>query len=189
MNLPLWTIGHSGHSAEKLLGLLALHGVARVVDVRSISYGGRNPRHNKERMEASLSLRGIAYVRESEALGGKRDFRRNPEFSDARGRIDWMKVRRDEDCLRAMERLRASVKKVPTAVLCAEENPRNCYRLHLISAAWADNHDENISHIRGDGRVEPHAELTVQPDLFHRALTYALSTGVFSWPALFYPFT
>lgn len=167
MNPPLWTIGHSGHSAEKFLGLLARHGVACVVDVRSIPYSGRNPHHNKERMEASLSLRGTAYAWEGEALGGKRDFRRNPEFFDARGRIDWMKVRRGEDFIRAMERLRARVKKAPTAVLCAEENPRNCHRLHLISAAWAEIFDENILHIRGDGRVEPHAELTAQPDLFH----------------------
>ena len=78
-----------------------------------------------------------------------------------------MKVRRGEDFIRAMERLRARVKKAPTAVLCAEENPRNCHRLHLISAAWAEIFDENILHIRGDGRVEPHAELTAQPDLFH----------------------
>lgn len=166
MKHPLWTIGHSNHSAGKFLGLLLRHGIACVVDVRSIPYSRRNPQFNRERMDQSLSSRDIAYFWEGEALGGKRDFRRNPELFDAGGRIDWMKVRCREDFIRAMARLRAQVKREPTAILCAEENPRNCHRLHLISAAWAESCNENISHIRGDGRVETHAQIAPQPELF-----------------------
>ena len=99
-------------------------------------------------------------------MGGKRDIRQNPEFFDAEGRIDWKKVRSREGFIRAMSRLRTQVEKEPTAVLCAEENPRNCHRLHLISAAWAESCGENISHIRGDGRVETHAQTSPQPELF-----------------------
>jgi len=163
---PLWTIGHSNHSAEKFLDLLNRHGIACVVDVRSIPYSRRNPQFNREKMGQSLSSQDIAYIWEGEALGGKRDFRQNPEFFDAEGRIDWKKVRRREDFIRAMKRLRVQVEKEPTAVLCAEENPRNCHRLHLISAAWAESCGENISHIRGDGRVETHAQISPQPELF-----------------------
>jgi len=163
---PLWTIGHSNHSEEKFLDLLSRYGIACVVDVRSIPYSRRNPQFNKEKLNRSLSSRDIVYIWEGEALGGKRDPRINPELFDAKGRIDWMKVRRSEGFIRAMERLRVQVEKVPTAVLCAEENPRNCHRLHLISTAWAESCDENISHIRGDGRVETHAQISPQPELF-----------------------
>ncbi len=166
MKHPLWTIGHSNHSAEKFLDLLSCHGIACVVDVRSIPYSRRNPQYNREKMGLSFSSRNIAYVWEGEALGGKRDFRKNPEFFDAKGCIDWIKVRRSENFIRAMERLREQAEKTPTAILCAEENPQNCHRLHLISAAWAESFDEDISHIRGDGRVETHAQIAPQPELF-----------------------
>ena len=166
MKHPLWTIGHSNHSAEKFLGLLSRHGVACVVDVRSIPYSRRNPQFNRESISKSLLSRDIIYVWEGEALGGKRDFRQHPEFFDPQGRIDWKKVKRDESFIHAMERLRTRVEKEPTAVLCAEENPRNCHRLHLVSVAWAESCGENISHIRGDGRVETHAQISPQPELF-----------------------
>ncbi|MDE0330593.1 MAG: DUF488 domain-containing protein [Nitrospinae bacterium] len=166
MKHPLWTIGHSNHSAEKFLDLLSSHGIACVVDVRSIPYSRRNPQFNRERMSRSLSSRDIGYVWEGEALGGKRDIKKNPELFDSNGRIDWMKVKRREDFPRAMKRLRVQVEKESTTVLCAEENPRNCHRLHLISAAWAESCGENISHIRGDGRVETHAQISPQPELF-----------------------
>lgn len=166
MKHPLWTIGHSNHSEEKFLGLLSRHGIAYVVDVRSIPYSRRNPQFNRESISKSLLSRDIIYVWEGEALGGKRDFRQHPEFFDPQGRIDWKKVKRDESFIFAMERLRTRVEKDPTAVLCAEENPRNCHRLHLVSAAWAESCGENISHIRGDGRVETHAQISPQPELF-----------------------
>lgn len=166
MKQPLWTIGHSNHSAEKFLDLLGRHGIACVVDVRSVPYSRRNPQFNREKMNQSLLSQDIAYTWEGEVLGGKRDFRKNPELFDAEGRIDWKKVRSREDFIRAMKRLRVQVEKEPTAVLCAEENPRNCHRLHLISAAWVESFGENISHIRGDGRVETHAQIAPQPELF-----------------------
>ena len=71
MKHPLWTIGHSNHSAEKFLDLLSRHGIACVVDVRSIPYSRRNPQFNRERMSRSLSSRNITYVWEGEALGRK----------------------------------------------------------------------------------------------------------------------
>ena len=166
MKHPLWTIGHSNHSEEKFLGLLSRHGITCVVDVRSIPYSRRNPQFNRESISKSLLSRDIIYVWEGEALGGKRDFRQHPEFFDLQGRIDWKKVKRDESFIYAMERLRTRVEKEPTAVLCAEENPRNCHRLHLVSAAWVESCGENISHIRGDGRVETHVQISPQPELF-----------------------
>ena len=166
MKHPLWTIGHSNHSAEKFLNLLSRNGIACVVDVRSIPYSRRNPQFNKDKMSQNLSSRNIAYVWEGEALGGKRNFSENPEFFGSDRRIDWKKVRRDESFILAMERLRTQVGKEPTAVLCAEENLRNCHRLHLVSAAWTESCGENISHIRGDGRVETHVQIAPQPELF-----------------------
>ena len=60
---PLWTIGHSNHSAEKFLDLLSRHGIACVVDVRSIPHSRRNPQFNRERMSPeSLIARHQIYL-------------------------------------------------------------------------------------------------------------------------------
>ncbi len=98
-------------------------------------------------------------------MGGKRNIRQNPEFFGDKGRIDWAQVRRDAGFIRAMERLGTQVEKEPTAILCAEENPRNCHRLHLISTAWSEGRGENISHIRGDGRVETLVQISPQREI------------------------
>ncbi len=155
MRVPprLWTVGHSRHAIDRLIELLEGQGIACLVDVRRIPFSRRHPQHNKEALGEALARRGIEYVWEGEALGGKRDWgevRASPAFGEALGRLK--------------ERARAA----PTAILCAEEDPRRCHRLHLVSAAWAERWGEEIFHIRGDGRVERHGEVVPQPGLFGR---------------------
>ena len=166
MKPPLWTIGHSNHTAEKFLALLELHAIACVVDVRSIPYSRRNPQFGKERLADFLASRGVDYLWEGEALGGKRDPAKNPEFFEASGRIDWARVRQGRAFCRAMERLRERVGESSAAVFCAEENPRNCHRLHLVAVDWVERFGAEALHVRGDGRVETHARCAPQPELF-----------------------
>ncbi len=162
----LWTVGHSRHSAEELIALLEGQGIACVVDVRSAPFSRRNPQHNKAALSGSLAARGIGYAWEGEALGGRPDLSAQPALCDEAGNPDWKKVRESPAFQEALERVYERAREGPTAVLCAEENPRSCHRLHLISAAWAERFGEDILHIRGGGRVETQKEAAPQPGLF-----------------------
>ena len=147
----LWTIGHSNHPAEKLADLLDGQGIARVVDVRRVPYSRRHPQHGQEALQSSLAKRGIAYRWEGEALGGK---------------VDWEEHRKTPAFAEGLERLRALAGEAPTAILCAEENPKDCHRLGLVGAAWMERFGGSLLHIRGNGRVEaqaPPAQLGLFP--------------------------
>lgn len=147
----LWTIGHSAHSAEYLIELLEGQGIARVVDVRSVPYSRRHPQHGRERMEAILAARGIDYRWAGEALGGRQD------HDEARA---------GEPFRKALAHLARLAEEMPTAILCAEEDPRRCHRLHLVCAGWAARYGDRIYHIRKGGRVESHREVAGQGELF-----------------------
>ncbi len=147
----LWTIGHSAHSAEYLIELLEGQSIARVVDVRSVPYSRRHPQHGREKLRASLAARGIDYRWAGEALGGKRD------YGEARA---------SEAFRKGLAHLAKLAKEKPTAIMCAEEDPRHCHRLHLVCAEWVPRFGENIFHIRKGGRVETHKEVAGQGELF-----------------------
>ncbi|MBI3128705.1 MAG: DUF488 domain-containing protein [Candidatus Tectomicrobia bacterium] len=137
--IRLWTIGHSNHPAERLADLLDGQGVACVVDVRRVPYSRRHPQHGREAMQSALARRGIAYRWEGEALGGK---------------VDWERQRGSPEFAGGLERLKAQAEKEPTAILCAEEDPKKCHRLGLVGAAWMERFGGGLLHIRGNGRVE-----------------------------------
>jgi uncharacterized protein (DUF488 family) len=147
----LWTIGHSAHSADYLIELLEGQGIARVVDVRSVPYSRRHPQHGRERLQASLEARGIDYRWAGEALGGKRDMEA---------------ARVSESFQKGLSHLAKLAEETPTAIMCAEEDPRHCHRLHLICAEWAPRYGEAIRHIRKGRRVESHKEVVGQGELF-----------------------
>ncbi len=147
----LWTIGHSAHAAGYLIELLEGQGIARVVDVRSVPYSRRHPQHGREKLQASLAAHGIDYRWAGEALGGKQDHEA---------------ARAGEPFQKALAHLAQLAEEAPTAILCAEEDPRHCHRLHLVCAEWAPRFGENILHIRKGGRVETHKEVVGQGELF-----------------------
>ena len=140
----LFTIGHSNHRAEVFAALLAGQGIGRLVDVRSTPFSRYNPQFNRENLKETLEAESIEYIWEGEALGGKQDFeaaRQSAAFKEA------------------LARLAAYAETAPTAIMCAEEDPARCHRLHLICAAWAPRFGDAIFHIRKGGRVEIHAEV------------------------------
>lgn len=154
MSARLWTIGHSSHTAERLAELLVGQGIACVVDVRSVPYSRRHPQHRREAMAEFLSGRGIAYVWEGETLGGRPDLAKRSNLCGPSGKPDWGKVRTSEVFQEALDRLQKRAAEAPTAILCAEENPRDCHRLHLVAAAWVERFRGKVLHIRGNGKVE-----------------------------------
>ena len=147
---PLFTIGHSNHSAESFLALLERHGVETVVDVRSQPWSRRYPHFRKKQLQARLTEAGIGYELMGAHLGGRPE---GDEYRDAAGRIDYDKRRAAPDFLDALEALCDLAATTCVAIMCAEEDPAHCHRTHLIGVALRDR-DIELRHVRRDGSVE-----------------------------------
>src|ERR1039458_9635151 len=58
----IFTIGHSNHTIEKFLGLLAQHSIRIVVDSRSHPYSKFVPHFDRETLGSYLESRGVRYL-------------------------------------------------------------------------------------------------------------------------------
>ena len=54
----------------------------------------------------------------------------------------------------ALERLAGRARHEPTAIMCAEEDPKRCHCLLLACADWVRRYGGMIFHIRGNERIE-----------------------------------
>jgi hypothetical protein len=72
---PIFTIGHSTHSAEEFVALLRQHQVEAVADVRSSPFSRFNPQFNREPLEQFLKVNGIRYVFLGKELGARSEDR------------------------------------------------------------------------------------------------------------------
>ncbi len=144
------SIGHSNHPIERFIELLARHGIACLVDVRSYPGSRWAPQFGRHRLAAALGGAGIDYVWLGRALGGKRD---DPALLTADGKPDYDKIAARPDFAEGLEALIARLYARPTAMMCAEEDPARCHRTHLVGAALVAR-GVGVRHIRRDGRVE-----------------------------------
>jgi uncharacterized protein (DUF488 family) len=126
---PIFTVGHSNHPLEKFLGILAAHGVARIVDVRRFPSSRRWPHFGKEPLEAALSGAGVAYTGMPE-LGGRR--RARPDSPHVAWRVEAFRGYADymdtPEFAEALARLIPITQESPTAIMCAEAMPWSCHR-------------------------------------------------------------
>jgi len=143
------TIGHSNHSAERLVELLKRYGIELVVDVRSSPYSRFNPQFNKETIEGFLKEKGIDYAFCGKSLGGRPTdptCYEKDEISYARIREkDWFQAGLDSVCREGKDRA--------VALLCAEEDPNRCHRHHLLTQELLKR-GLKVIHIRGNGESE-----------------------------------
>jgi uncharacterized protein (DUF488 family) len=144
----LYTIGHSKHPIEKFLGLLKLHGIKTLVDVRTNPMSRFNPQFNKKRLEESLANEEIEYVFAGEGLGGRP---KNPGFYDESGVIVYERVAESKAFKDGLAQVVAMLDEKNVAVMCSEEDPQACHRKSLIGKALAGVPGITLRHIRGDG--------------------------------------
>jgi uncharacterized protein (DUF488 family) len=134
----VFTIGHSTRTIEEFLAMLAAHGIACLVDVRSIPKSRRFPHFNSDALAASLQQQGIEYVH-LKSLGGRRSARkdspnlgwRNASF---RGYADHMAT---DDFRAGLARLLDLAQEKRTAIMCAEALPWRCHRSLIGDALLA----------------------------------------------------
>jgi Protein of unknown function, DUF488 len=152
---PVFTIGHSNHSAEKLAGLLKNCGIEVLVDTRSRPYSRHAPHFNRGAIERLLSGDGIGYVFLGRELGGRPE---GEEFYDGEGRVDYALVGCSGPFLDGISRLEEEIRARTVALLCSEEDPIRCHRRLLVGRALEER-GITLRHIRGDGSIEPEGEV------------------------------
>lgn len=170
--LLLYTIGHSTHTHAHFLELLRAHKVNCLADVRSVAASAHNPQYNKAALKSFLNGKGIQYLHMGVEFGARQA---SPLRAD--GRLDVEKFKRSAQFQSGVERLRAGIeKKYTIALMCAEADPLQCHRFHMISKYLAVNGFE-VRHILKDGtcvtqavveaHLAPTQPLAEQGSLFH----------------------
>jgi uncharacterized protein (DUF488 family) len=153
MNDMLYTIGHSTHTAEKVIELLRQHGVTAVADVRSQPYSRMNPQFNREAFNSRLKHAGIAYVFLGRELGARSE---DPSCYE-NGKIQYDSVARTPLFAAGLERILDGMKTQTIALMCAEKDPIACHRAILVCRHLTER-GVKIAHILEDGRLERHDE-------------------------------
>jgi uncharacterized protein (DUF488 family) len=155
MSLSLWTLGHSTRSIDEFIGLLRVHQISLLVDVRTVPRSRYNPQFNTDILAESLKEAGLVSLH-MPALGGLRKARkdsinngwRNASF---RGYADFMQT---EEFQCALEQLMAYGTGTRTAIMCAETVPWRCHRSliadALVTRGW------EVRHILSQVKAEEH---------------------------------
>ena len=150
---PIYTIGHSNHSLENFVMLLAKHGITAVADVRSAPYSRFNPQFNREALVKRLQTHGVKYVFLGGELGGRPDDRNCYE----NGRIRYDRVARSDRFRAGLQRLIEGAEQHHIAIMCAEKEPLDCHRTLLVARALHEQ-GVGIGHILADGGIEAHRQ-------------------------------
>lgn len=156
--LNVYTIGHSNHTFEQFVALLAGCGITVLVDVRSSPRASYTPHFDQQALRDGVTAQGVRYVYLGQALGGRPS---SPGLYDDDGRVLYAAVAATEAFQAALGRLLAGLAGQRVALLCSEENPTGCHRRLLVGRVLGQR-GVRVWHIRGDGRVESEDELVRQ---------------------------
>jgi uncharacterized protein (DUF488 family) len=148
--MRLQTVGHSNHTAQHFLKLLAAHRVEVIADVRSWPHSDHATWADIDDLPSTLRTAGIRYVFLGEELGGRPQ---NDDAYNAAGHVLYGRVASSDAFKEGMERLKRGLPDFRVAVMCSEENPERCHRRLLVAKVLMEQGVE-VEHIRGDGRVE-----------------------------------
>ena len=149
---PVYTIGHSNHSAEEFLQLLRGHEINQVMDVRSSPRSRWVPHFNPDQLEELLENAGIDYALAGGELGGRPADR---SAYDADGRVSYDRVAETDVFDDGIARVVRAADERCIALLCMERDPLDCHRALLVARALGERGVE-VEHILGDGSLETH---------------------------------
>jgi uncharacterized protein (DUF488 family) len=152
------TIGHSNHTMDHFVGLLKMHGVQVVVDVRSQPYSKYATHFDKDALKLGLQSAGIRHLYLGRELGGRPE---GDEFYDQDERVLYDRVAASSIFQEGIKRLEKGIREFRVATLCAEENPSACHRRLLVSRVLLD-HGIYVDHIRGDGLIQTEEEVAAE---------------------------
>ena len=157
MSNPVFTIGHSSHSIEKLIELLKLHEITAVADVRSQPFSRIYPHFNRDQLEPALKKAEIAYVFLGRELGARTEDRSC--YID--GKVQYDRLAKTALFQGGLQRVAQGAGRRRLTMLCAEKDPLTCHRAILVC-----RHLESIGvpsqHILADGSIETHEQAIVR---------------------------
>jgi uncharacterized protein (DUF488 family) len=153
--MTIFTAGHSNHSLEDFLRLLAQHGIEVVVDTRSHPYSKYVSHFNREELAAALKEAGVKYLYLGRELGGRPD---EQEYFDEGGHVLYYRLAQSRLFLGGIERVEAGSRQYRVALMCSEEDPAVCHRHLLVSRVLAER-GANVRHIRADGTIQDYADI------------------------------
>jgi len=173
MSDTIYTIGHSTHAIEEFIGMLSMHGIEQVVDVRTIPKSRHNPQFNSEALPESLKNSRIDYIH-MPALGGLRHARKDSlnqgwENASFRGFADYMQTAEFEEGLLKLIEL---ARKRKTAIMCAEAVPWRCHRSLIADALTVRG--ITVMDIMSRTSVKPHT-MTPWAEVQGTTITYPKS--------------
>jgi uncharacterized protein (DUF488 family) len=125
----IWTIGHSNHPVDALIGLLEAERIEVVADVRSFPFSRFAPHFNRDDLEGALGDADLRYLFLGEELGGRPS---RPEHYDADGHALYGAMAREPGFRRAIARLLRGAENHRVALLCSEGRPQDCHRRLLV---------------------------------------------------------
>lgn len=170
---PIFTIGHSTRTTDALIDVLEAHGIAVVVDVRTIRRSRHNPQFAADALGPALSRAGIRY----EALPGLGGLRGKARLEDAAANAAWQNAsfRNYADYAStapfraALAELVRIAARAPTAIMCAEAVWWRCHR--RIIADYLLKRGRIVIHLMAAGRSEP-AKITPAAEARDGKLVY-----------------
>ncbi len=153
--MVIYTIGHSTRPIASFLRLLRMHGIGRVIDVRTVPRSRHNPQYDRVALSAALHHAGFHY-RHMAGLGGLRHPRRDSinrgwTNSGFRGYADYMQT---PAFAAALDRCIALAREEPTVLMCAEAVPWRCHRSLIADALIVRGID--AEEITSGVRTRPH---------------------------------
>jgi uncharacterized protein (DUF488 family) len=152
MERVVYTIGHSNHTAEALVGLLQGCGIEAVADVRSRPHSRYNPQFDRDALRETLRKAGIGYVFLGAELGARSDV---PSCYE-RGKVRYDRLARTAGFQAGIARVEKGAAEMRVALLCAEKEPAECHRTILV-ARELERRGYGVRHVLADGSVATHA--------------------------------
>ncbi|WP_395155436.1 DUF488 family protein [Ilumatobacter sp.] len=147
------TVGHSAHSLDSFIALLAQHQVSAIADVRSTPFSRFTPQFNRESVKQELARHKVGYA----FLGRELGARSNDPNCYEDGRVQYARLAATKSFHEGIERLRTGADRDRIALMCTEKDPLDCHRTLLVARAL---HEEgvNVEHIHADGHLETHED-------------------------------
>jgi len=152
----IYTIGHSTRTHDELFGLLARHGVTRLVDVRSYPGSRRCPQHGLQPLVERAEQEGMGFHWMLD-LGGRRN--KQPGADERNGAWRNASFRNYADYAQsdrfsiALAKLEDMANLSPVAYMCSEAVPWRCHRTIISDALVMRGWD--VQHIMDNG-LKPH---------------------------------
>jgi uncharacterized protein (DUF488 family) len=147
--MTIYTIGHSNIAIERFADLLHSSSIQVLVDTRSQPYSRYAPQFNRESLQTSIELAGIAYLYLGDQLGGRP---RDARYYLPEGTVDYDQLAEAPFYREGIERLESAAEGHSLAIMCSEADYKDCHRYKLITRSLV-NEGVEVQHILHSGEL------------------------------------